>query len=370
MNAFSQFHVKQARYGLYQFASSMKSSMEVILLAAGQVVLMALALLSWPLWLNAIWMSEHWPLQNVLGVLVGYSAILTLPIFLLRKRLLPKDVLLWSRTLPIKPRERWLAHVAVVRLFIFPLGIAYALSTIACWFEMPASHQVAVTGVVMMLISLVLILFFGTLVLNLRQRGLEWRLMRATLRKPHAVPMLPYLQQSQRPGLLHQWYKLFWLPFWRLENGIGIKQCLLFISAAAMFWLWLQPSPPFVRFLFCISASSLALIVTDQGSKAVQEQMQRLRPHLRALPFALLPLELLSKLMCIIPANVVLALFAVLLSGKGNSFHAGVAHWYIGAQLIAQVSIVSLSHSSSAVRARIVILFMAILTAIGSELWN
>ena len=108
----------------------------------------------------------------------------------------------------------------------------------------------------------------------------------------------------------------------------------------------------------------------DQGSKAVQEQMQRLRPHLRALPFALLPLELLSKLMCIIPANVVLALFAVLLSGQGNSFHPGVAHWYIGAQLIAQVSIVSLSHSSSAVRARIVILFMAILTAIGSELWN
>ncbi|MFZ6871333.1 hypothetical protein ACO0LF_04600 [Undibacterium sp. Di27W] len=344
--------------------------MEVILLAAGQAMLMAVALLSWPLWLNAIWMSEHWPLQNVLGVLLAYSAILTLPIFLLRKRLLPRDVLLWSRALPVKPSARWLAHVAVVRLFIFPLGIAYALSTLACWFEMPAIHQVAVTGIAMMLITLALILLFGTLVLHLRQQSLEWRLMRATLHKPLAISMLSYQQQSQRPGLLHQWYKLFWLPFWRLENGIGIKQCILFISAAAMFWLWLQPGSPFVRFLFCISASSLALIVTDQGSKAVQEQMQRLRPHLRALPFALLPLEILSKFMCIIPANVLLALFAVLLFGKGDSFHAGVAHWYIGAQLIAQVIIVSLSHLSSAVRARIIILFMVILTAIGSELWN
>jgi hypothetical protein len=366
---YTQFHVKLALHGLHQFALSLKSSLEVVLLAAGQVVLMALALLAWPLWMNALWLAEHWAWYKVAAVLVGYSAALTLPILLLRKRLLPNDVLLWGRTLPVTPGARVRAYMAVTGVFVLPTAIGFGLSSIGCWYEIPAVRSVWPVAVLMMLIALVLMQGLGTGVLMLRHRGLTWqRLIRLPM--PMSGPVVPYQAKKLSPHLLQQWYRLFWLPFWRLENGIGFQQCLLFCVAGLMFWLWMLPGSAFLRFLFCISASSLTLILTDRGDKAVQEQIILMRPHLRTLPFSLFRLELLAKLACMVPACGLLAGLAWGLFSRAAVLHPGVAYWYLGTQLLAQVCIVGLGHLHAAGRARIVILFMVVLAAIGSELWK
>ncbi|MFZ6754915.1 hypothetical protein ACO0KY_16215 [Undibacterium sp. Dicai25W] len=365
---FSQFHAKQARHNLYQFAASLKSSVEVLLLAAGQIILMAIALLSWPVWQSATWMYEQLSWFNAIALFIGYSALLSSPVFLLRQRLLPTELMAWARTLPLPPHAHVLAHIAVVKLFLLPLTAGFVLSSICYWTQIAINYRVMAIGSVLLLLSLALILLFGCLILQIRYQHYESQLKRNTLTEYHSPPAQPFLQQHRHTSLLSQWYKLFFLPFWRLENGIGVQQCFLFGAAGLAQWLWLEQNSPFIRFLFCIGASSLCLLLTDRGSKAVQEQMLRLRPHLRALPLHLVRLEIMSQFMCLIPGLALVALFAILLSNKVN-IHTGVVHWYIGALGIAHLCIVACSHSAAATRARILILFLAILTAIGSELW-
>lgn len=371
----TRFHLRQAVHGLYQFAESLKSSLEVILLAAGQVVLMALALLSWPVWLIAMRLADGWPIGYGLLGLASYAALLSLPIFLLRKRLLPEDTARWLRALPVAPRARRRAHLAVAALFIGPLAIGFAASSVACWFELPGSHRVPGLALLLMALSLLLVLGFGTGILTLRQRALARRGRRAALSQPSAQAAAPYRPQRPPNRLLQQWHQLFWLPFWRLENGIGLQQCLLFGASLLLFGLWLQPAPAFVRFLFGVGAGSMVLILTDQGAKAVQEQMTRILPHLRALPVAMWPLAWLARLFCLLPALLVLGGFALVLAGGvpllgRPAFHAGVAYWYLGVQVVGQIGLVAMAEVSAAARARLVILLMVLLSAIGSELWR
>lgn len=371
----TRFHIRQAVLGMYRFAQSLQSSLEVILLAAGQVVLMALALLSWPVWLVALRLAEGWPIGYGVASLIGYSALLSIPIFLLRKRLLPEDTARWLRALPITPRAQLRAHLAVAGLYLGPLAIGFAVSSVAYWFELPGSHKVPGLALVLMALALGLVLGFGTLILHLRQRALGLHGRRAALSQPSAQVAHPYRPQRPRNRLLQQWYQLFWLPFWRLENGIGVQQCLLFGASLVLFGLWLQPAPVFVRFLFALGSSSMVLILTDQGSKAVQEQMLRVLPHLRALPVALWPLAWLARIVCVLPAFLVLGLFALALAGllplfHVPPFHVGVAYWYLGVQVLGQIGLVAMAEVSAAARARLVILLVGVLSAIGSELWR
>jgi len=342
----------------------------MILLAAGQAVLMALAFLAWPLWMCAIWMNENWSILYIVGIVLAHSGVMVLPIFLLRKRLLPSDVFLWCMALPVTSSMRCLAHLAVARLFLLPLSAAYLVSSIACWIEVPATHAVLFSALIMLIVSLALVLLFGTLILE----GRYFSLLRQTRSKVSVAAPIEqcriYHQQLLQPRMLQQWYRLFFLPFWRLENGIGLQQTFLLIGATILFGTWCFASTPFVRFLCCIGATSFALILTDQGVKAVQEQWQQLLPVLRALPFKLLPLRVLNSLLCLLPACVVLVVFSLLLLTRAGKFHVGVALWFTAMSLLAHLLLVSLVKMSSEGRARLLLFSIVLLSAFGSELWK
>jgi hypothetical protein len=380
MSAHTRFHTRLALHGLRQFAASLKSSVEVVLLAAGQVILMALALLAWPLLQTALWLGQGWPWQHALALWLGYSALMTLPVFLLRKRLLPQDVVLWCRCLPVTKQERWRAHFGVMRLFIVPLMIAYGISFAACMTQMDLPPAILPAGLLLVASSILLTWVLGALLLFLRQHDLAatrarwWLRLRPRQHARRTPDALPYRPRLWRPRLLQYWYRFFFLPFWRLENGIGLQQTLLFFATGAMFWLWQHAQGEFVRFLFCIAASSLSLILTDRGDKAVQEQVLLLQPHCRTLPLRLWPVAGLAKLLSALPTLVILLLFAHWLrSGPAPAalaLRAGVVSVYFGTQLLAQACIIGIGHLSTAGRARIVILFMVVLAAIGSELWK
>jgi hypothetical protein len=370
ISAYSQFHVKQALHGIREFALSLKGSMEMILLAAGQVILMALAFLAWPLWMGALWLSEHWPMSYVVALVLAHSGTMALPIFLLRKRLLPKDSFVWGLALPITPRMRWLAHFCVARLFVLPLSVGYLISSIACWMQLPATHAVWASALTLLLISLLLVLVFGTLILTWRYKSLVRHSRSSVLLEAPVVHHDPYQQLPLKPRLLQQWYRLFFLPFWRMENGIGKQQTVLFISAMTLFSMWCIITTPFMRFLLCISAISFTLVVTDQGVKALQEHWQTMRPVLRSLPFKLFQLHALNGFLSLLPACVVLLWLSLLLSTQAEKIHVGVALWFLAMSLLAHIILVSFVRLSSAGRARIVFFSIVLLSAFGSELWK
>lgn len=301
MSAYTRFHTRLARHALHQFALSLKSSIEVVMLAAGQAMLMALALLAWPLWLNTqCLLAGSRPVSLCLLWLFGYSALLALPIFLLRKRLLPGTLLAWRRSLPVPALEHWRAAIATAGLFMLPLALAYAISSAAWLTQLPRRElhpTLLMAGGAMLLLSILLSWTFGVLILLLRGQNLDGHLARLRHRvfgPPKAVANPVFQPRAWRPRLLQTGYRLLLLPFWRLDNGIGMQQCWLLLSSIALFWLWLHATGEFVRFLLCIAASSACLILTDRGDKALQEQLTLLRPHLRTLPMRGWPLALLA----------------------------------------------------------------------------
>lgn len=375
MSPYTRFHTRLARHAIHQFVLSLKSSLEVVVLAAGQALLMALALLAWPLWLNTqALLAGTRPASIGLLWLLGYSALLALPVFLLRKRLLPGPVLAWRRSLPVSRGEHFRAALATAGLFMLPLALAYAISSAAWLSQLPPRQwqlPLLASGSAMLLLSILLSWSFSVLILLLRGWQLEAplaRLRHRLLGAPKADANPLFQPRPWQPRLLQMWYRLLFLPFWRLENGIGLQQCWLFLTSIALFWLWLHATGEFVRFLLCIAASSASLILTDRGDKAVQEQLTLLRPHLRTLPIRTWPLALLAKILCALPALLALALLACWL--QTAPVHATVARMYLAMQLLAHATLIGVGHFSSAGRARLLILFMAVLSAFGSELWR
>jgi len=369
-SAYSRFHVKQAAYGMREFALSFKGSMEVILLVAGQVILMVVALLAWPIWMSAIWLREHMILSYIATIIVAYSGLMALPIFLLRKRILPRDTFVWEQPLPITQRMRWCAHAAVLRLFVLPLGAGHVMSSIVCWMQIPATHAVWVSALVLLVISLLLMFVFGTLILEWRYRSLMRHARSKVLSEVPLVLCRPYQQLPWEPRLLQQWYHLFFLPFWRLENGIGIQQVILFILSVTLFSMWCIVSTPIVRAFFCVSAISFTLILTDQGVKALQEHWRAIQPVLRALPFKLYQLRVLNSFFCLLPVGISLAWLGVLLFAQANNVHVGVAFWFVAMSLLGHIILVSFVNLSSPARARMVLFLIVLLSAFGSEIWK
>lgn len=378
-SAYARFQRKLAWHALGQFAASLRGSAEVILLMAGQILLVALALLSGPLWVCAIWIERGNMWLATLALWAAYSALMALPMVLLRQRLLPPEVVLWSRALPLPAHAHLRAHAATVALLVQPLALGYLISSAALLTQSPELVALLPLGVGLQLASLALTFGLGVGVLQWRRR----RLSRAagshtgTAFRTDAMP--PRVQAMQadtfrstplRPRLLHIWHRLFWLPFWRLENGIGVQQCILFGSTCLMFALWLYPVSPLPRGILGWFASSAILILTDRGYKAVQEQRQLMAQHLRALPLHFGQLSCLASALSLAPAALILATVSGWLYLHTGQIHIGVARWYLGTQILAHLALLACGRFNEAARARILILGSVILTAMGTELWQ
>ena len=373
ITAYTRFQRKLAWHGIRQFAASLRGSSEVILLVAGQALLATLALLSGPLWLCALWLQRGQMPLSILALWLGYSALMALPVWLLRQRLLPPEVVLWSRALPLPPKAYLRAHAATVALLVQPLALGYIISSFALLSQSPELIPLWPLGVALQLGSLALTFGLGLWIMHARRRKLcaspqfdaKW-----ASAHPAGTALAPYAIRPLRPRLLHIWHRLFWLPFWRLENGIGVKQCVLFGLSCLMFALWLYPLSPLPRGILGWFASSAILILTDQGYKAVQEQMQSMTPHLRALPLRFAHLQWFTSAASLLPAALILCAVSAWLWLHGAQVHGGVARWYVGTQVAAHLCLLACGRLSQPARARILILYMVILTAMGTELWQ
>lgn len=406
--SYLRFRLRLARHALLQFAVSLRSSLEYILLGFAPVIFGLLACVALPGLFAA---TQPWP--EALGLFAGQVLLASAPVWLLRKRLHPAAVLMWSRTLPVTARDKWLADAAVAALIVGPLSLAYAMSTAIWLYQWPDwLRPIAPQALLLTAASLLLAWLLSTLTLAHRARTPAAQRSRHNRAAPsayqpscavrntaNAAGMVPpsvaatasgaakvlseataygaagapgsASHASSKARLPYFWKQLFWLPFWRAENVVGIQQTLLLAGAIASIgaWMW-RPAivPPA---LWAAGAALTTMLLTDRGDKAVAEQIALLRPVAAGWPLNTERLYRLAMLFTLLPAACVLAWFALLTLGRqADGYSHTVAIVWLCFAAIAQIAVVALRRLSTRGRVGLVIGAIIILTAIGSELWN
>lgn len=379
-----RFRLRLARHALLQFTVSLRSSLEYILLGFAPVIFGLLACIALPGLFAA---TQPWP--EALGLFAGQVLLASAPVWLLRKRLHPAAVLIWTRPLPVLPRDKWLADAVVAGMLIGPLSIAYAASTVIWLFQWPDWLQpVAPQALLSTLASLLLAWLLSTLTLAHRARMPAASPPRRKRPAPTAYIPSPYVRRARAraPQVTatatvaaprtaarqpYFWKQLFWLPFWRAENVIGIQQTLLLVGAMASIGVWMWHPPIVPPALWAACAALTTMLLTDRGDKAVAEQIAMLRPIAANWPLNANRLYRLAMLFTLLPAAIVLAWFALLTLGRAaDGYSHTVATVWLCFAAIAQIAVVTLRRLSTRGRVGLVIGAIIILTAIGSELWN
>lgn len=353
--------LRLAHHALLQFAASLASSMEIVVFLAGPVLLALLSVITLPGFLA---MTLPWP--AALGLLCAQGLLTCLPAWLLRKRLLPATVAEWLRQLPLPRRLRWQADIAVAGLLMLPLGIAYIVSA-GIWLlqSPPWLRPIAASGIAATIAAWLLAWLLTSCIMALRLRAPR------PAQKAHLSIMTSYVYRRPRWSTLFLWRQLFWLPFWRNENVIGIQQSVLLAGALASMLAWLLRVPLVPAPLLGLLASASLVIVTDRGDKAVREQIAVLRPSLDAWPVASTAVLRLACAASLLPAFAVLLGAAILLYCLDpGALLRRVTSVYAITASVALLAIVGLTGLTARGRVVLVALSILALSAIGSELWN
>jgi hypothetical protein len=382
-NSYLHFRLRLARHALLQFVSSLKSSLEYIVLGFAPVLVGLLAVIALPGLFAA---TRPWP--EALGLIAAQVVLCSAPVWLLRKRLLPAAVLQWSHPLPIGTRRKWGADAAVAAMIVGPLSGVYAISTAIWLYQWPDwLRPVAPQALLLTLATLLLSWLLSTWTLARRNRlpaaGKPPRARRApSAYAPRTAPSARSAASATDaassataaaalPAYAYYWKQLFWLPFWRAENVVGIQQTLLLAGALLSIGVWLWHPPIVPPALWGACAALMSMLLTDRGDKAVAEQIALLRPVAASWPLHTDRLYRLAMLFTLLPALCVLACFAALTLGRpADGYSHTVAVVWLVFSAIVHLAIVALRRLSVRGRVGLVIGAILILTAIGSELWN
>lgn len=358
-HAYVTFRIRLARHGLRQFAASLKSSAMILLLVGSHVIVGLLALSAFP----AMYAASLAPLP-ALGLLLAHALAMTVPMLLLRQRILPADVVRWSQRLPIAPMVRLRADASVSALMVGPLALLYAVSA-AVLLHQGGAWLVPVPALAATLFSLLLTFACCTAVLALRSRPDAGRSGRGGT----APERGGYRARIKAPRLMLLWHRLFWLPFWRAGSAVGRQQSLLLAAALGSAIPWMQAPPGIARGVLALATSALMVLLTDRGDKAVREQSARLRPTVAAWPLSPRPLFALARVLAVVPALLVLAVVAAGGAPHGLWQHTA-GHVFLALGCGAPLLLVASSTANEGFRVGLVAVQIMLLTAVGSELWN
>lgn len=353
--------LRLTQQALRQFVASLASSAEILLLLAGPILLGLLSMIALPSLYAA---SLPWP--NALAIVLVQALASCLPVWLLRKRLLPVALSAWLRSLPISPRLRWRTDAAVAGMLMLPITLAYAVSAGIWLYQWPLwLRPVAAQGIAATVLACLLawLATIGMLALRMApprpaQRASE---------QAHDA----FTPHTPRWRTLFLWRHLFWLPFWRNENVIGLQQTLLLAGALASMAAWLLRTPLIPAPLLALLASACLVIITDRGDKAVREQIAVLRPSLDAWPISASGLIGLACSLSLLPALSVLAAAGVLLAAVAPPvLQQRVTLVYAITAGTCLMAIVGLPRLAARARVALVVFSILALSAIGSELWT
>ena len=351
-HAYVTFRIRLARHALADFIASFKSSGEIVVLVFGQVLIGLFALIAMPpMAASALSFYQSIPL------LLAHGMAMSLPLFLLRQRVLPQDVVRAMHPLPIPPRTALAADALVAGILAGPLALAYMVSA-AIWMSQGPEWLQAERALPATVFSFLVTCGCSSTILHLRARG------------PRPSPRLRRLTalalgEPWRPRIAYLWHRLFWLPFWRGDNVIGYQQSALLLGAVASAVAWTMAPAGVVRGVLDVTASASLILLADRGDKAVREQLGVLRPVMASWPLQRRALELCARAFSLAPVALLLALLF-----GGGLWHHTAGRVYLALAMLAPVLLVAIPHFNPRARVGLVVASIVILTAVGSEIWN
>ncbi|WP_167222411.1 hypothetical protein [Massilia rubra] len=359
-HAYVTFRRRLALHAFQRFAASLKGSAEIVLLVFAQVLIGLFALVALP----PMYAASQ-PALQAIGLLLAHGLAMALPALLVRKRVLPLDVVYWLRRLPVPPSTQLAADALVAAMMVGPLALLYAVSA-TVWVYQSPDWLLPLRGVLGTLFSLMLTYACTIAVLSLRARRVP---SSARWQRRLAPPPARYAARQWRSRVFMLWHRLFWLPFWRNENMVGRQQSLMLAAAVGAALPWMQAPPGIARAVLALVTSALMVLLTDRGDKAVREQIAALRPVMAAWPLQARSVELAARAFAPLPALLVLAMvFAGGLAHGVWARPAGRAYLVLGC--VAQVLLVAIPRFTARARVGLVVVQILVLTAVGSEIWQ
>ncbi|HEY0065502.1 MAG TPA: hypothetical protein VGC21_25525 [Telluria sp.] len=359
-NDYVRFRIHLARHGLQAFVASLKSAAEIVLLIGANVLLGLFALSAFPTMLAA-----QLPLFQAVPLLCAHALLMAIPGVLLRKRVLPQDVVQWCHRLPVATAVQLRADALVALMLAGPLALLYLVSTLILLWQGPPTLAPA-RGIAGTVCSLLMTYAATIAVLTLRGRRAGKPLFR---HRTAPGPVAPYRARRVHLRLPYLWLRLFWLPFWRAENVVGWQQSALLAAGLGSAAAWMQAPAGIARGVLALLTSMLMVLLADRGDKAVREQSTLLRPVLAAWPIRVTPLFALARGFAALPPLLVMV--AVVAGGArhGLWLHTAGRLWLLLA-CAAPLLLVATPLRDQRARVTLVVISILLLTATGSELWQ
>jgi hypothetical protein len=352
------FRIRLARHAVAQLLARLRSSGEIVALALGPALLGLLAMAALP----PMYVSSL-PALQALGLLVLHALVMSLPVALLRPRVLPAAVQAWLQPLPVPPRLLLLASGLVAALLAAPLALAYAAS-LAIWLAQHARpgwlQPLPAAGA-----TLLSLLITWTCA--------AWLLYRGALPPPaQAAPSdagaTPYVARP-RAGWWFVWRLLFWLPLWRRGSLAGLRQAALLAATLLAVAAWMTGPALLPRPALAVVASVLLVLLVHEADDALRTQLARVHAAGAGLPLD--PAALTWRARASLLAGLAVPL--MLMSGAGIAAgawtHTAGRAWLALAWSMAPLLLCTPPFTPRG-RMALVAFFMLVLCATGSRIWT
>ena len=357
-----RFRIRLTRHAVAQLLARLRGSGEILLLALGPAILGLLACAALP----PMFLSSY-PAPQALALVALHALAMSLPVALLRPRILPAAVLAWLHPLPVPPRLLLQASVLVSGLLVAPLALAYA-SSLAIWLlqhERPDWLQ-PLRASAATLLSLLLSWACACWLLYRGVRLPASLPMRAAAAGTAAAAMVA---ARPRQGWRFLWHHLFWLPLWRQGSLAGLRQAALLAGMLLAFVLWMAGPAALPRPLGAVLSSVLLVLMVHEADDALRTQLARLRLAAAGLPLA--PGTLGWRARATLLACLALPLLVVAGAGLAARAwtHTAGRLWLALAWLVAPLLVCTRPLTPRG-RMALVALSMLVLCATGSKVWD
>jgi hypothetical protein len=352
-HSYIRFRIKLARHAVAQLAARLQSSAEILLIVLGPAVVGLLAFAALPAMLAA----SQAPIL-ALALLLLHGAAMSLPMLLLRPRVVPADVRDWLHPLPIPPALERRACAAVACLLLAPLALAY-MASLAIWlYQAPAWLLPARAAA-----GTVLSFLFTWLCA-------AWLLARAggpprAARKPAAVATAAAYIARPRHGWFYLWCQLFWLPLWRKGALAGLRQAALLLAACIAFPAWMTGPSFMPRALGAVLASVLLVLLAHEADTQLRSQAGRVRAAAAAWPLDAGKLAWHARALLLLGFGC-----ALLLVAAGGAWHGTAARlWLLLAGATPPLLVLTPPFTARG-RMALVASCIVVLCAVGSKVWS
>lgn len=287
-----------ARHAVGNLVAGIRSTAEITFMVLGPFIIGLLAAAALP----PMYAATQ-PAAVAFPIFSSYCLALTLPVWMLRKRLLPSEFLAWQRPLPLPAALQWAANAVVAAMLLAPIAAVCAAS-VCIWVYQSPSWLDRERGITMTATAILASWIASILVLAFRMRAPTPKRLRKKTSASTAFD--PGYRFTSCLPLIRQIYWLVWLPQWLTDRRPGIKIALLLAATAGVVANWLYLHGSTLRPWLAVASSVLLVLLMAESDRTVRSQIAELRVMSASWPLSIRHISLASKLMAVTPGLMVM----------------------------------------------------------------